>query len=331
MFEKEIKIFKETYKIYEQIGEEFKASAYRDIYVKLQILDNNKNFLKSCSGDLYCCFKNNFNKVEKLKFETENKKNICFRDLFTQKTIDKILEIKKTGKFPLLEELNSDEKVKKIRNLTKIFGVGPSTARELLKKNINNFNEYKLKYSKFTKIQEFGIKYNTKKTLHKNILIIENIVNLIISYLKKGESIHLAGSYRGKSENPSDIDLIICNKFGSIQKIIEILENNKLLKDYISSGPDSIMGIIEWKNNYYRIDIKCTTRKYLATYLLYFGSGKYFSKFIRKIAKDKGYKLNQYSIEDLKNNKKYFFKTEKEIFKFLDLPYIKPEDRFLYW
>ena len=55
------------------------------------------------------------------------------------------------------------------------------------------------------------------------------------------------------------------------------------------------------------------------------------SKFIRKIAKERGYKLNQYGIENLKNGDVHVFRSERSIFKFLGMFYITPEDRFKYW
>ena len=65
--------------------------------------------------------------------------------------------------------------------------------------------------------------------------------------------------------------------------------------------------------------------------MLYFGSGKYFSKYIRGVAKSQGYKLNQYGIEDTKTGKLKTFRTEKSIFNFLKLPYLTPQERVLYY
>ena len=77
--------------------------------------------------------------------------------------------------------------------------------------------------------------------------------------------------------------------------------------------------------------MKVTTPKYFYTYLLFFGSGKYFSKYIRGVAKSKGYKLNQYGIEDLKTGKLKTFRSEEGVFKFLGLKYLTPEERVKYF
>lgn len=331
MFEKEIGIFKELFKINEEIGEEFKASSYREIYIKLQILKENKDFQKSYKEDLDFKFKNSLTNIQKLKFGKE--KNLNLNEIFSEKTLNKIKEIQKRGKLKILEDLKKDKEIKYIRNLTKIFGVGPTTAKYLVDRGVKNFKDYKNFYKSrdLTKIQKIGIKYHNIQKIEKNSNVTKKVLNLIKTILKNDETIHLMGSGRVELEKSSDIDLVICNKNGDISKIIQFLEKKEILKDYSKSSENDIMGVIEIDKKFYRIDIKCTIRKYLATYLLYFGSGKYFSKFIRKIAKDKGYKLNQYGIEDLNNGKVHFFRFENGIFRFLNLPEILPIDRFTYW
>lgn len=47
----------------------------------------------------------------------------------------------------------------------------------------------------------------------------------------------------------------------------------------------------------------------------------------RNYAKTHGYKLTQWGITDLKTKKVYMCKTERDIFKFLGLKYVEPEER----
>ena len=80
---------------------------------------------------------------------------------------------------------------------------------------------------------------------------------------------------------------------------------------------------------YYRkMDVAFVEEKYLAFYLLYFGSGREFSKKIRGIASKQGYKLNEKGLF-YKNGKRVNFnpKEEREIFNFLKIEYISPEKR----
>lgn len=343
MLEKVIDIFRELYKINEDIGEEFKAASYRETYVKLKILNENDSFKKSFNRDLNFSFKNTLSKIQNFKFFYEEevdynlikKRNLIinFQSLFTKKTLLKIKEILEKESLKILDDLIKNPKIKSIRTLTKIFGIGPSTANSLIENNVNNFKEYK-KWSKnreISKIKELGVKYGNTSSLAKNREAIQFAFSVVHLYIKKSEKVILSGSNRISSSTPSDVDLIICNKRGEISSLISNLVEKKFLKDYVKSGENEILGVFEWEKKFFRIDIKATTPKHLATYLLYFGSGKYFSKFIRKIAKDKGYKLNQYGIEDLNNGKVHFFRFENGIFRFLNLPEILPIDRFTYW
>ena len=105
----------------------------------------------------------------------------------------------------------------------------------------------------------------------------------------------------------------------------------------MSIGSNKIMGLVKLPNNvlinkthYIRqIDIRLIPIKLLPWYLLYFGSGEDFSRKIRKIAMDKGYKLDQWGLSYRKSGKRvdYYPKTEKEIFTFLKIKYIKPSNR----
>ena len=69
-------------------------------------------------------------------------------------------------------------------------------------------------------------------------------------------------------------------------------------------------------------------------HLLYFSSGEFFSRNIRSYAKKRGLKLNDKGITYIKTGKipkgaipGKDIKNERDIFNFLDIPYIKPELR----
>jgi DNA polymerase/3'-5' exonuclease PolX len=64
-------------------------------------------------------------------------------------------------------------------------------------------------------------------------------------------------------------------------------------------------------------------------YILYFGSGRDFSKKIRGIASNKGYRLNEKGLYNKKTGERIDFspKSERDIFDFLEIPFIRPELR----
>ena len=210
--------------------------------------------------------------------------------------------------------------------LSRIIGVGPKISEKLVKEGITTFGEFK-KLKNHTKLQKLGIKYYNKLEM-PTLSVFKKIRNIIKGNILKFE---IAGSFRTRKNTPEDIDLIICTKSGNINPIIELLEKKKILVDYIKSGENDILGVIEINGKFYRIDIKCIVMRYFYSYQLYFGSGKYFSKYIRGVAKEKGYKLNQYGLTDLKTNELKTFRSEGAIFKTLRLPYYTPEERVKYF
>lgn len=244
----------------------------------------------------------------------------------TEKSKKKIEEITRTGKLKILDDLEKNKEIKDRIRLSRIIGVGPKISEKLVKEGITTFGEFK-KLKNHTKLQKLGIKYYNKLEM-PTLSVFKKIRNIIKGNILKFE---IAGSFRTRKNTPEDIDLIICTKSGNINPIIELLEKKKILVDYIKSGENDILGVIEINGKFYRIDIKCIVMRYFYSYQLYFGSGKYFSKYIRGVAKEKGYKLNQYGLTDLKTNELKTFRSEGAIFKTLRLPYYTPEERVKYF
>ena len=131
----------------------------------------------------------------------------------------------------------------------------------------------------------------------------------------------------GKKES-GDIDLIISFKKQE-NNIFDKL--SKVIIETLSNGINKSIFIVKLNNySYYRkMDISYIDEKYLPFYLLYFGSGREFSKKIRNIASKMGYKLNEKGLFDKYNKKRINFnpKNEEEIFEYLKLEYVPPEKR----
>lgn len=243
----------------------------------------------------------------------------------SEKSWKKIEEINETGTLKILSDFEKDKKIMTRIKLTNIIGVGPKVAEKLVDEGITSFSQIK-KLPNLTSLQQLGVKYYNKIDL-PTAPIFKSIINALKNGLGDLVKIEIAGSYRMGNRKPNDIDLIVCTKNGDIKEILSLLKD----LDYVMSGKNDILGIIKIKEKFYRIDIKCVIPKYLASYLLYFGSGKYFSKYIRGIAKEKGYKLNRYGIVNLETGELKTFRTENSMFKFLKIPYLTPEERKIFF
>jgi len=301
MYSKHIRIFNELSKIYEKLGDDIRATAYHHLAKKLQL------------------------------FEIYKKKNKNLQLVgITEKSQKKMNQIGENGKLKLLEDMKKNKDIQDKLKLIKIAGVGPSLADKLIKSGIRNFKDFKEKYTHpVTQLQQLGIKYYNKLKKPK-LNTFYQIVKVMCNQVPGVNDIAIAGSYRTGNPNPSDIDIVVCSRDGKIKNTLHTLTKLGILVDYVNSGKEDIFGIIKLGNKFYKIDIKTTTPKYFASYMLYFGSGKYFSKFIRGSAKSMGYKLNQYGIT-FKDGKLKTFRSEKAIFNFLKIPYLTPQERVLYY
>ena len=281
------KIFQELYEIYDKTGNGFRARAYKK---NIKLLEN----------DRY--------------------------DELSKKTLNKIKEIQKTGKLKILEKLKKNKDLKDIIKLQKILGVGPQTAKKLVKNNIRTLSQFK-KNHKMTQLQKLGVKYysvlNDKISRNEIMKFKKSLEKVFNNKIK----IYLAGSFRTGKIEMKDIDLIIISKKLKFSDIKEKLEKKGILIDYYESSPTELLSIMKHGDKLVHVDLRFTDERSLPFYLLFFGSGVDFSRDIRMFAKKKGYKLNQYGLTDLKTGKVHYFKTEEDIFKFLGAKYTKPEER----
>lgn len=254
-------------------------------------------------------------------------KKLELKDLsgITEKSEKKIKEIERTGKLKILEKLKKDKNIQAKLKLLEIIGVGPVLADKLVKNGIRKPKDFIEKYKNPTQLQKLGIKYYGK--IKKPT---ERVFQELVKCLRetKNTRFTIAGSYRTGNKKPSDIDLIFVNESKNyvINSLIDFCSETVELVDFIE-GDSNFMGVIRIFNKFYRIDAKFTTPSHYASFLLYFSSGKYFSKYIRGIAKEQGYKLNQYGIENLKTGKLKTFRSEEAIFKFLGVKYLTPPER----
>jgi apurinic endonuclease APN1 len=233
----------------------------------------------------------------------------------------KIEEYLKTGKMHELEEIRANKKVGALLELEKIYGVGPKVAADWVSKGYSSVSEIKKAYKngslKLTKQQEIGIKY-FHDLAHP--ILRKDAIKMYDQFKHKlaGIEVELMGGFGMKEvikEEGKDLDILVIDA-----KMEEIVQS---LGDWIVCEAElgEKMGVFLMKFPGYphivHVDVKIATKEEKPFYTLYFRSGEKFSRKIRKIAKDKGYKLNQYGL--FKNGKKVSkkFTNEESIIHFL--------------
>lgn len=254
----------------------------------------------------------------------------------------KIEEILKTGKLKAAEKARKKKDLKIYEELLKIHGIGISKAEELINiYNIRSIEQLKKDIEKNPNIlnekQKNGLKYYydiqlriSNEEIDKHIKKIKQILkNIDKDLIIKG-----VGSYRRKQKDSGDIDLLMTTtedkKIKTLEKVIDKLKDNNYLIADFARGKKKYMGIckLNKKTPFRRIDILMTTYEEYPFALLYFTGDFDINIALRKKANEMGYKLSEYSLSPiLQNKQKPELFTEKEIFNFLGFKYISPKNR----
>lgn len=247
---------------------------------------------------------------------------------------DKIKEYLSSGTIKEADKLSkNNEKLMLHKKLLNIYGVGPTKANELLNK-INSFDELYLENNQdlLNNKQKIGLAYYDellqkipyKEAEEHNKYIGKNLKN--IEY-------HMVGSFRRKNELISDIDILIKdNPNFNLNKFIKKMVDDGYILETLASGKNKFMGISKINNKLpRRIDILVADNNYYFA-LLYFTGSYQFNIVMRNKAQELGYSLSEYGFKDKKTGKlldelNKTVKNEKDIFKILDMKYVKPEDR----
>jgi len=247
----------------------------------------------------------------------------------------KIEEYIKTGKIKYYEKIKKELPVD-LREITQIEGMGPRKARILYKKlGIRNLKDLE-KAAKEHKIAPlFGFGKKTEKNILEGIAFLKRdkgrfllgyimpTVEQIIRSLKKlkeVKKINVAGSVRRMKETIGDVDILI------------VSENSKKVMDFFVSlpgvmriwGKGATRASIRLKEGF-DVDLRVVSEKSYGSALQYFTGSKEHNIMTRKIAMEKGLKLNEYGV--FKGSKMLASRTEKDVYKAIGLPFIPPEIR----
>ncbi|MDP1728327.1 MAG: DNA polymerase/3'-5' exonuclease PolX [Bacteroidota bacterium] len=253
---------------------------------------------------------------------------------------DKIREYVSTGKISKYEELK--EKVPfELMEMLNISGFGPESLRQIHKelnintkeeliKAINNGSIARLRNFGIRKVENMmrGLKLHKKAEERMSLWLALQLSESIAGELKKLKEItqiEVAGSIRRKKESIGDIDILVSCKPENRRKIIKAFISLKICKNVLLKGDTKASIIV--KHDDRQIDLRIVEENEWGAALLYFTGSKEHNIFLRSLAKEKGYKINEYGVFNVKDNKRIAGKTETEIYKLLGFQWIPPEMR----
>ena len=252
-----------------------------------------------------------------------------------EKIKEKIKEYFETGKINAVERALSDPKFSLKRKLANLYGVGPVKIKDLMEK-VNSFEELKEKPELLNDKQKIGLKYYDD--MMQRIPMYEgkkhyDIINKTFNKTYKDIEFELVGSYRRQNSDMGDIDVLIKNRPDlELKNLIIELKSSGYIIETLANGKNKFMGLCKLSPELpaRRIDILIADPSYYYYALLYFTGSYQFNIYMRRIALQKNLSLSEYGLKDKKGkiiDTTDKIKSEKDIFDYLEIPYVLPEKR----
>lgn len=326
-------------------GANLETDKKTDILKQLTLIANDKKAKKETFR--YRAYQNAILAIKEYEGDIKTKKDLDNISGLTKGSIrTKIEEFIKTGEISQVKDIKKDNpSINVMNDLSKIYGVGPSKVNELVNKfNILSIDDLKEKNNKNNQIlndkQKIGLEYYDdllKKIPRKEMEKHKNFITEFISKIDKNNELiyEIAGSYRRGASKSGDIDVLCTSKNENnllFYQIIDALEKEDYIKETLAKGEKKFMGISKLhrhKTNR-RLDMIYTKQIHYPFALLYFTGSGQFNIEMRNHALSLGYSLNEYGLKEdgrfIDNNGEPF-ETEEDIFDFLGIRYIIPEER----
>ncbi len=250
---------------------------------------------------------------------------------------EKLTELLDTGRMGYFEELKKSLPGS-LTEIIHIQGIGPKKAKlfydELGIETIEQL-EIAVAHEKIQELPGMGVK--TEENIERGLeiyrgyegrLLLDQAVPIaehIIDYLNKSglvENINMAGSLRRWQETIGDID------------ILAAADQKSRVADKFCSYPDTSAILAKGStkcsillHSGLQVDLRIIEPEHYGAALQYFTGSKAHNIHIRETAKKKGFKLSEYGLFRIDDEKSIAAKTENDIYKALGMTLMEPELR----
>ena len=275
-----------------------------------------------------------------------------------QKIKDKFKEILSTGSLKAAERAKAEFPIELYDSLQKIYGVGPVKAKNLVEKDkVTSIADLRAKVAKslsipngkgklLNEIQMAGLRYYEDINERIPRSEMEEHAKLLMGLLPQSLSGTIVGSFRRKAATSGDIDMLLKGTealaAGGLKEYIKTLKEYKYIVEVLAEGDKKCLAIAKLpgaQSKGRRLDLLVTPEAEYAYAILYFTGSDLFNVAMRRYALTKGYSLNEHKLSLVRDKEGTSAKqlppppppmeTEKEIFDFLGLKYVEPEDRLV--
>lgn len=251
----------------------------------------------------------------------------------------KIMEFLKEGRIQVFEELKMKVPFA-LLDLMEAGGIGPATLRNLHDVlGVSNRDELAeaILQGKLRRLKGFGVtRVNQLMRALKMYTVSERLpyadASKIALELKRRlmampdvQQVDLAGSLRRKKDTIGDIDIVMAVPASSRRKVVQAIRKLPGIQKVLSAGLTRVSLILRAK--LVQADIRLVEFEEYGAALLYFTGSKEYNVRLRLLARNLGFKLNEYGLFELTTGNKRAGATEESLFAALGLPFVPPEKR----
>ena len=251
---------------------------------------------------------------------------------------DKIRTIVATKKLPLLEDTRK-ELPEGLSTLMKVRGLGPKKIALLYKElKVASLEDLK-RVATEGKIRELpGFSEKTEQAILEELgrtkvaghgpvrfklAVAEQIVTPLFDDLRKAkgvEAIEIAGSFRRRAETVGDVDILVAAEKSRdvIDRFVHYDDVSKVLAEGETKASVLLRGGLQ-------VDLRVVPLVSFGAALHYFTGSKPHNIAVRLMGVKRKLKVNEYGV--FRGRKMIAGRTEEEIYKLFDMPYIEPELR----
>ena len=271
--------------------------------------------------------------------------------------LKKLEELEQTGKIDAIareqQKIVEQEKLP-INIFSKIYGVGPKRAQQLVDRGITTISQLKLPENMklLNDKQKIGLNYYydileriPRPEIEEFKQLLETIFRDVTKRTEGESTFEIVGSYRRQAETSGDIDLIITDSNDNrdiFRLFLDRLIKDNIIIEVLSRGQTKSLTIGRLPTGSStdpprlarRIDLLYSPPKEFPFAILYFTGSQEFNTVMRQRANDQGYTLNEHGIsyksQGVKGeliNQDETIKTERDIFDFFNMEYKTPVER----
>jgi DNA polymerase/3'-5' exonuclease PolX len=251
---------------------------------------------------------------------------------------DRVAELFETGHLLEADEAKEDYSLDAYNVLQEVHGIGPAKARDLIKQGIKTIEALRAHPDLLTHAQTVGLTYidDLKKRIPRAEM--EKHEAYVRRQLPKEFEMVVVGSYRRGLPNSGDFDVMITSRSltelvaaSHFQQFIDLLAEEGYLRGEFARGEHKFMGVCRLPRHqtHRHVDLLlCKPEEYWYT-ILYFTGSDVFNVSMRRHALTKGYSLSEHGLKRVRDGVPAppVMNSEKDIFDFLGLEYVKPLDR----